>query len=83
MIKKFINFLNQGGEYAALSTDLLKTFGCLVQHLVTISAASKHGVVNDSILGPIFFNMFLCNIFLLIDSAYIVNYTDDNTQLKF
>ena len=30
-------------------------------------------------LGPILFNVFLCDIFFLIDTVDIASYSDDNT----
>ena len=35
MVEKFKKSLDQGGEYAALLTDLSKAFDCLPQDLIT------------------------------------------------
>ena len=35
-----------------------------------------------SILGPIYFNIFLSDFFLIVDDIDIVNYADDNTIYK-
>ena len=37
------------------------------------------GVPQGSILGPLLFNIFLCNLFLAIESNYFTNYADDTT----
>ena len=37
------------------------------------------GVPHRLILGPLLFNLFLCDLFLFVEEADIMSYTDDNT----
>ena len=42
----------------------------------------KHGATQGSILGPILFNVYLCDMFFMVDSIDIASYTDDNTPYR-
>ena len=33
----------------------------------------------ESVLGPLLFNLFLCDLFLFVEEADIMSYADDNT----
>ena len=41
------------------------------------------GVPQESILGPLLFNIFLCDLFLEDENNYFANYADDTTPILF
>ena len=111
MIEKFKKSLDQGGEYAALLTDLSKAFDCLPHDLIiaklhaygfdkaslrltysyltdryqrvkinnsySLWSFIKKEVPQGSILGLILFNIFLCEMFFMIDNIDIASYADE------
>ena len=38
-----------------------------------------YGIPHGSILGPLIFNIFLCDLFYLLEGIEVVSYADDTT----
>ena len=53
-----------------------------INHLYSSLEDILFGVPQDSILGPILFNIFLSDLFLTVDDVDIANSTDENTVYK-
>jgi hypothetical protein len=52
---------------------------CKINNIFSAWLAIKTGVPQGSILGPLFFNIFINDLFFSIDKCNICNYADDNT----
>ena len=51
----------------------------IVNNSYSLWSLVRHGIPQNSILGPILFNIFLCDLFFLVYSVDIASYADDNT----
>ena len=113
MIKKWCQFLDSGGQAAAVLTDLSKTFGCIDHELLiaklngygfdnsgltfiyshlserkqrtkinssfSCCAEILFGVLRDSILGPLLFNTYICDLFFEVRDLEYASFADDTT----
>ena len=50
-----------------------------INNFYSLWSLIKHGVPQGSILGPILFNIFLCDMFFMLRNIDIASYGDDNT----
>ena len=50
-----------------------------INNFYSLWSLIKHVVPQGPILGPILFNIFLCEMFFMIDTIDIASYADDNT----
>ena len=53
-----------------------------INHSYSLWGDILFGVPHGSILGPILFNIFLSDLFLIVDDIDIANYADDKTIYK-
>ena len=59
--------------FGALLTDLLK-----VDSFYSPQETILSRVPQGSILGPLLFNLFMCDMFLILKATYFTGYADDN-----
>ena len=53
---------------------------CKINNHFGESAKISAGVPQESTLSPLLFNIFINNIFLLLQKCYLANYADDSTM---
>ena len=69
--KTFTEYLKDYLSHRKLKININKTFSNWTNIL--------HGLPQGSILGPIVFNVFVCDLFLFKPNIDLVSYADDNT----
>ena len=69
--KTFTEYLKDYLSHRKLKININKTFSNWANIL--------HGVPQGSILGPLIFNVFLCDLFLFKPNIDLISYADDNT----
>ena len=69
------NTLNLIYDYLTERTQRVKINSSFISYLNILQ-----GVPQRSILGPLLFSLFLCDLFLLAEEADIMSYADDNTS---
>ena len=89
MIEKWKKIVVYGGVFGALLTDLSKVFDCIPHDLFigklevygfqTDALNGEYGVQQGSILGPLLFNIHLCDLFYFLEDLVIASYADDTT----
>ena len=69
-----MNALNSIFNYLARSKQRMKINSCFSSCMNLFQ-----GVRQRSTLGPLLFNLFLCDIFLFVEEADIISYSEDKT----
>ena len=81
MIEKWQRSVHGGRQTGALLTDLSKASDC-IDHELVIAKLYAYGFDKNSlyfILGPLLFNICICDLFIENSDIVIANYANDNT----
>ena len=94
ILEKWKSAVDKGKSFSPLLTNLSKAFDCLSHDLLLgklhaygfslfvlklIHSYLKNRKQRTKILGPLLFNIFLCDLFFSMNEAGFAGYADDST----